>query len=221
MQTFSIAEELFDVCPDAKLGCIFFTATVEKKNNSLWTFIESYIRQSVAPNLTMEAILQAQHIRDSRALYKSLGKEPNRYRISSEALLLRILKGKGLYQINNIVDINNLISLKTLYSVGSYDLDRLGENIVFRIGQPGEFFKGIGKDVINVEHLPVFADESGAYGSPTSDSEKAMIRMESTNMVIILISFSGDEIDFTDSVQYLEQYTNATNIRTVVVKKDQ
>ena len=220
MKMLSIAKELFEVCPNAKLGCIYYTATVEKKNENLWTFINNYIEDEVIAKMSSEMIVQEKHINDSRTLYKNLGKEPNRYRISSEALLRRLLKGKGLYQINNIVDINNLISIRTMYSVGSYDLDRLGENIVFRIGLPGESFKGIGKDIIDVENLPVFADEYGAYGSPTSDSEKAMIRLESTNIVTILISFSDDEIDFTESLAYLQKYTNATNINTVIVKKD-
>ena len=58
-----------------------------------------------------------------------MGKEPSRYRVSSEALIRRILQGKGLYRINNVVDTNNLISIETGYSVGSYDLENLHGNI--------------------------------------------------------------------------------------------
>ena len=38
-------------------------------------------------------------------------------------------------------------------------------DINFRIGKEGEKYQGIGKEIINIENLPVFADDLGAYGS--------------------------------------------------------
>ncbi len=58
------------------------------------------------------------NIEASRKAYRACGKDPTRYRLSSESLLRRVLKGKGLYKVNNIVDINNLLSLKYHYSIG-------------------------------------------------------------------------------------------------------
>ena len=46
-----------------------------------------------------------------RRLFKSAGIDPSRYRPSGEALVRRILKGRGLYHINCIVDINNICSI--------------------------------------------------------------------------------------------------------------
>ena len=46
-----------------------------------------------------------------------------RYRTSSAAMHRRILKDRGLYQINNVVEVNNLISIQTGYSLGTYDVD--------------------------------------------------------------------------------------------------
>ena len=39
-------------------------------------------------------------------------------------MLRRIIKQKGLYQINNIVDINNYMSISSGYTVGSYMLEK-------------------------------------------------------------------------------------------------
>ena len=218
MKSITISKDLLEVCPCLKLGCISFSTKVVKKNDNLWSFIDSYIEDEIFNKISSDMIVKEKHIFDSREVFKRLGKDPNRHRISTEALLRRIVKGKGLYQINNIVDINNIISLKTMYSVGSYDVDKLGNDVVFRIGHPGEKFKGIGKEFIDVENTPVFADEEGAYGSPLSDSEKAMIRLESTNILTILISFSDDEIDFTDSLEIIKNYADAENIETKVVR---
>ena len=53
------------------------------------------------------------NIKESRAAYKAFGKDPSRYRVSSEALIRRIGQGKGLYEVNTVVDVNNLISIES------------------------------------------------------------------------------------------------------------
>ncbi|WP_456060318.1 phenylalanine--tRNA ligase beta subunit-related protein, partial [Brachyspira pilosicoli] len=80
----------------------------------------------------------------------------------------------------NIVDINNLISLHTCYSVGTYDLDKVKGSITFTVGEENERYEGIGRGSINLENLPVFEDEDGKFGSTTSDSIKAMITNDTT-----------------------------------------
>lgn len=174
--------------------------------------------------MTLDDISKEKNIRDSRELYRKIGKDPHRYRISSEALIRRILQGKGLYKINNVVDANNLISIISKLSVGSYDIDKLGEELTFRIGKKGESYKGIGKDIINIENLPVFSDEFGAYGSPTSDSEKAMITSDSKNILTVLIAFSDNanlEYYIKEAVEILEKYVGAKNIETHLLKGNQ
>ena len=74
----------------------------------------------------------------TRRAYKALGKDPSRYRPSSEALLRRVAQGKGLFNVNNLVDTNNIVSLTSHLPAGAYDLARidganqLGENLVER-----------------------------------------------------------------------------------------
>ena len=71
-------------------------------------------------------------MRGSRAAYKAFGRNPGRYRVSSEALLCRVRRGDELYHVNSVVDVNNLISVESGLSVGSYDLEQLQGDIVFR-----------------------------------------------------------------------------------------
>jgi DNA/RNA-binding domain of Phe-tRNA-synthetase-like protein len=128
-----------------------------------------------------------------RSAYKALGKDPSRYRGSAEALLRRVLSGKGLYQINSVVDINNLVSLESLNPAGAYDLEKFTSPIELRVGAAGENYKGIGKDVINIENMPVFADATGTFGSPTNDSERAMVSLETKKILMVVFSFTGPE----------------------------
>lgn len=215
MKIITIDNKLSKICPNIQLGCIQYTATVKKENKELWEEI-SNIAKNIESSMVIEDIAKEKNIYNSRQLYKKLGKEPNRYRISSESLLRRILQKKGLYKINNIVDCNNLISITSKFSVGSYDVDKIGQNLTLKIGSKLDSYKGIGKDIINTENLPVFADENGAYGSPTSDSERAMITDNTKNILTVLISFENDNLEnhMKNAIEILEKYANAKNIET-------
>ena len=57
------------------------------------------------------AVLESPQILATRAAYKALGKDPARYRGSAEALLRRVIAGKGLPRINAVVDIITRIDL--------------------------------------------------------------------------------------------------------------
>jgi DNA/RNA-binding domain of Phe-tRNA-synthetase-like protein len=136
-------------------------------------------------------VLESSGITPTRAAYKALGKDPARYRGSAEALLRRLIAGKGLPQINAVVDVINLVSVESRLSIGLYDLAHLSGDIVFRAGRAGETYKGIGKYDLNLEGLPVFCDSVGPHGSPTSDSERTMVTAETKRVVAAVISFSG------------------------------
>jgi DNA/RNA-binding domain of Phe-tRNA-synthetase-like protein len=139
------------------------------------------------------AVLESSKILASRAGYKALGKDPSRYRGSAEALLRRIISGKSFPQINAVVDVINLVSVESRLPIGLYDLANVQGDVVFRAGRAGETYKGIGKYDLNLEGLPVFADETGPHGSPTSDSERTMVTPTTESIAAILVSFGGSD----------------------------
>lgn len=121
---------------------------------------------------------------EARALYKDLGIDPTKTRPSNEALLRRVLKGEALYRINTLVDALNLCSLRAQLPFGLYDLGRVRPPVVLRRGAPGESYPGIRKAAVNVEGRPVLADAEGAFGNPTSDSERTMVRPQTTAALV-------------------------------------
>jgi DNA/RNA-binding domain of Phe-tRNA-synthetase-like protein len=193
MTKIHIHPSLSAAAPDLKLGVL--TATVQNTEHTptLWERITEQIA-SMEAELEVAQVNSLPPIAAQRSAYKALGKDPSRYRGSSEALLRRVLQGKGLYQVNTVVDINNLISLKTLHPVGTYDLARIEGPVEFRVGETGESYKRIGKAEINIESLPVLCDQHGPFGSPTSDSERAMIGMDTTQIMMVVMSFGGGEL---------------------------
>lgn len=187
-----IDKELATRIPDLTLGVVHAQVLVTKHDGDLWKEIDQCVA-NIAPTHSMESLYNVVGIKALRDGYKAIGKDPSRYRGSAEALARRIIQGKGLYKVNTVVDINNLISLESMHSVGSYDLSRISQPITFRIGKPGEAYKGIGKETINIAELPVFVDDSGPFGSPTSDSERAMITSSTKDMMMVIISFAGKD----------------------------
>jgi len=197
--------------PQLSLGVVIGKVNVTKHVPALWSHIDKYIDE-LRLSLKIEDLTSVPEIKAVRDGYRAIGKDPSRYRPSQQALLRRVLQGKGLFKINSVVDVNNLISLKSRHSLGSYDLDQTKGPITFRIGANGENYKGIGKDTVNLEGLPIFSDELGAFGSPASDSERTMVRLATTRLLMVIISFTGkDGLDnrIKSAAELLKAYANA------------
>lgn len=169
---------LLTVFPQIRLGCLAYEATVAPSSPALWSLVEQETVPAVLAELEEKTLAGIEGIRCSREAYKAFGRSPSRYRVSSESLIRRIRQGNPLYHVNTVVDVNNLISLETALSVGSYDLSRLRGPVTLTVGQSGEGYEGIGKSYIDMEHMLLLRDEEGPFGSPTSDSHRAMIRPE-------------------------------------------
>lgn len=220
MIDFKINNEVKKACPNMTLGIIKAYVSVEASCDALLEEIDNYCN-SVKDELSLENLTSDFRIKDGREAYKCLGKSPSKYRLSSEALMRRILQGKGLYRVNNIVDINNLISIKSRFPVGSYDLSNINYPVTLKKAEEGESYKGIGKDDLNIENLPVLCDDKGSFGSPTSDSIRAMIRDTSKEIVMCIYSFSGEnhmEKYLNDAKELLEKYAEGRNFEIAIVK---
>jgi len=219
MPEISIQHALKTLLPNLALGCISADVSVDKRNETLWREIDLHLVH-LTSTIKPEQINSIPPIAAMRAAYKALGKDPSRYRGSAEALLRRVLSGKGLYQINSVVDINNLVSLESLNPAGTYDREKITPPIELRIGAAGESYKGIGKDLLNIENLPIFADANGAFGSPTSDSERAMVSLETRTVLMVVFSFTGPEglhRWMERASDLLRQYSGGQNVETTLV----
>lgn len=216
-----IDSRMKELWPAVRVGCLQYQVQVEKKNPELWAYLKKEIYKKAKDAIFDYGVNEIPNIKESRAAYKAFGKDPSRYRVSSEALIRRIGQGKGLYEVNTVVDVNNLISIESGFSVGSYDTARMGEDLVFRIGEAGETYKGIGKEEIKIDALPVLADEQGAIGSSTSDSERAMITEDAQEVLTLIYSFSDNqdlEKALKSGRRYLEQYAKTSGIQSWIVE---
>lgn len=221
MKYLEIDKNMKELWPAVRVGCLQYKVKVEKKNEELWKYLKKDIFKKAKDKIFDYGVNEIPNIKESRMAYKAFGKDPSRYRVSSEALIRRIGQGKGLYEVNTVVDVNNLISIESGFSVGSYDTANVEDELVFRVGRVGETYKGIGKEEINIESLPVLADEKGAIGSSTSDSERAMITESATEVLTLIYSFSDND-DLEKALEYgkryMEEYAGVEEVESWIVE---
>ena len=198
------------------LGILQCTVTVTEPGQALSEALDKMAAERLA-SLSGGTVGDIAQIGATRKAYKMLGKDPSRYRPSAESLMRRLIQGKGIYRINNVVDTNNLISLKTGFSIGAYDMKSLEPPVVFRKGDADEGYKAIGRGRLNLENLPIFVDGAGPFGSPTSDSERSLISMDTDELLMVIIGF-GEAPDISSALEFsaerLRLYCYANDIRS-------
>jgi len=210
----TIGTSLRVAAPKLVLGVVEADVRYQQLNHELWALLQARGIE-LASALRGVDLASIAAFAEARRTYRQLGKDPSRYRGSAEALFRRLQSGRGLYQVNNIVDINNLVSLESRHPVGVYDTANVAGRVTFRVGEPSEAYQGIGKASVNLEGLPVFCDDRGPFGSPTSDSQRAMITPETSHVRLVIIAFSGpDQLDLAleQAGGWLTKYAAAEHV---------
>lgn len=186
-----ISPEIRELCPNVLIDFFEVPVKVAPSSEELIEKIDQKCVE-IQKTVALESISSLAAIAATRDLYRNLGKKPGRYRSSAEALLRRVVTGKGLYHINNVVDLANYISISTNCSVGAYDLDKLEGMPLLGIGLKEEPYEAIARGSLNIANLPVLRDDIGAFGSPTSDSVRTMVDKGTKKLLFVFYNFEGN-----------------------------
>lgn len=221
MQNITISKELTDKISGVQLSCIECDVDVVSLNLQLWKEIELAVI-NISSSLKVEEISQMPAVSASRKAYKACGKDPARYRLSAEALLRRVVNRNEIYQINNVVDLLNLVSISTGFSIGGYDAEKIEGDIAFGIGKENEPYIGIGRGELNIESMPVFRDGKGAFGTPTSDSVRTSVTLNTQRFLMVIIDYgtsSGLLYNATEMAKkLLVEFASAKNLESKIIR---
>lgn len=218
---FGIEEKIRQKVGTASFMIITCDITNSESNEELWIEIDE-AAADLKKKYQINEINKRVTIAATRTAYKQCGKDPNRYRPAAEALSRRILKGLSLFRVDTVVDLINMVSFVTGYSIGGFDTDKIeGGRLTLGIGKAGEPYEGIGRGELNVEGLPIWRDAKGGIGTPTSDNERTKLSLSTTKLLIVINAYSGNEglKECFNLFQYLlEKYANATNIEKKIIE---
>ena len=192
-----ISDEIRAAAPAYKV--IVLTADVHNPPtpDALWQELSECHRQKGTQDMAM--VNKTPAIAATRAAYKALGKDPNRYRPSAEALTRRAVKGLELYRTT------------------AFDADAIaGTVLTLGRGREGEPYEAIGRGQLNIDGLPVWRDAIGGIGTPTSDNDRTKLS-EATRRLLVTANLYGPSVMSDDEftammVRLLRDYADAANI---------
>ncbi|HEV2289032.1 MAG TPA: phenylalanine--tRNA ligase beta subunit-related protein [Candidatus Acidoferrales bacterium] len=175
--------------------------------------------ESLRRKFTLESLAESESVVAVRAMFRRWGVDASKYRPSAEALLRRVVQGKGLYNVSNIVDLSNLGSIETGWPYSVYNRIAIQPPVCLRLGANGETYEGIGRRVWHLAGRPVLADAVGPFGSPISDSTRTqVIEGVSEMLTVIYAPATASDAAISEAVakqaQRLKLYAGARETRS-------
>lgn len=215
----SISSYVRESCPSLQAGIIRANVINSPTGDELWDELQAEAAR-IASVYATDTLSQRPAIAGTRKAYKTFGKDPARYRVSSEALCRRAIRGLDLYRINTLVDLINVVSMRSGYSIGGFDASRIEGDMTLGVGTADDVFHGIGRGILNIEGMPVYRDNVGGVGTPTSDEERTKITLETTQLLITINAYAP-EMPLEECIQWtielLKKYAQATDIESYII----
>jgi DNA/RNA-binding domain of Phe-tRNA-synthetase-like protein len=181
-----LSSEIISKIPNFKLGVIEYKNITVGDSPQMVKGRLQLFQESIYFDLENKNLTDLPGIQEWRGIFKTLGKDPNRYRHSAEALYRRVQKQNYLTTVQSAIDINNFFSLQYQVPIGIYDTDQLRDPITIEIAKTGEEYLGLNGRMNSLENLIVSADQLGPFGSPFVDSNRAPVTETTKNALQII-----------------------------------
>ena len=216
----TIDHEVIAKYPEAQIGYLVAQVSVKKTD----PFVES-LKANLSKHLHAQGISATNFAtHPSISLWRDIYEndfhvKAKTYRSSIEALLRRVVTGKELWNICNLVDLYNCCSIYSLLPMGGYDLKKVSGDIIIRYAKEGEPFCSLGeKEAIAAKpnHV-VYADDQKilCWLWNHKDSRESCIDENSEWVVFFIDSF--EETKLQSALETLEE--NLKKIQCIPLKK--
>lgn len=192
MKKITVSKDLLDHVPHVKIVGFSSDVKVETLNDALAYAMDSRLH-IIESAFEVGQIASIDNIKWGRTVYRKLGKDPTKYRLSSEKLIRRVVKGEGIEHINNVVDLANWLSVELKAPIGVYDVSKVKGDIVMDFGRQGESYKCLAGYELNLDGLPILRDEMGPFGSSTADSVRTAVDESTTLAILCIYLFNPEE----------------------------
>ncbi len=143
---------------------------------------------------SIEELSRDEVVQAYRRLYWRIGVDPTKTRPAGEALARRLLRGRRIPSINNVVDAGNIVSAMLLVPIGIYDLNRFEPPARITLSKGGERFRPIGGEEEELRPgIPVMLDSRGVvmHLYPHRDSIETCVRDDTRDVLVVAAGVEG------------------------------
>lgn len=175
--------------PGTSMTVTFLDDLNLRKSGSDFEEYERSLFETIRSNNNLESLRFDPLIQSYRALHWNYSMDPTKTRVSSEAVLRRVLQGENLWRISNLVDVVNLTSAYHKIPIGLIDVCKIKGQLIVRRAANGEVFQRIGGDEIECKGKElVLSDDIGivCYGFAIYDSERTKVTRDTKRVFLLL-----------------------------------
>jgi DNA/RNA-binding domain of Phe-tRNA-synthetase-like protein len=215
-----IEHEVLTKYPEAEIGYLVARVSVKKDDpfvESLKQRLESHLQQQ-GINATNFAVHPS--IAQWRKIYENdFQVKAKSYRSSIEALLRRVVTGKEIWSICNVVDLYNCCSILSLLPMGGYDLKKVSGDIKIRYAKEAEPFLALGereKITARSNHI-VYADDQRIICWLWNHKDSAETCIDENSECVLFFIDSFENVKLQSALNELEE--NLRKIQCVPLEK--
>lgn len=206
----SITEELRNRYPGLQaLVSHIDDVKVAKSGNELEAFSQE-IFSKVKNKYTLDNLKEVPIFRSYRDFFWRVGIDPTKVRPAAEALIRRILAGKTIPRINNVVDSYNLASIKTEVALAAFNRDELIGDLMMRQSKVGEKFLGISMDeptTLTGSEIVIADSEKLVAIYPHRDADISKVTNSTRNILLLICGVPGIDITILNNArEHAEKY---------------
>lgn len=203
--THALPKRLVSFRPDIKqlsIGAFKLANLVVSESKREFEDFEAQLFSELRGEMTLDGMKDHVILRSFRDLYWTFGMDPTKLRVSSEALLRRVLGGQNLWRVSDVVDVANLMSAYHKLPIGLVDLEKIDGGLVVRTARNGEVFRRIGgSEVVCRGREIVVGDKSRivCFGFATLDSDYTKVTKQSRNVLLMIYGAPSVKPDVMES----------------------
>lgn len=143
---YSVSPQVFTLDPRLRFGIIIGHGLKNRPSSRKDEMRLRNAEESVRGRINPAVLRDVPNIALYRETMKKAGINPNRFPVSVEAMLKRVLKGDQLPSINALVDLCNAVSLENIITLGAHDLNDIEDDLSVRFTTGHEKFLPFGQE---------------------------------------------------------------------------
>lgn len=191
---FRIEEKIFQDFDKPFIGVVIAKGVNNQDNNPEIANLLREAESNLRKQLNGIELSTHPHIAPWRGAYRKFGSKPRDYRCSAEALSRIVLKGLQIRNINKLVDLYNLISIKYILPVGGEDLDKMKGNLVLGYAKGNEAYSALGEDLNDPPQKGevIYKDDEGVICRRWNwrESDRTKLTKGTRNAILVIESLS-------------------------------